>query len=164
MNNFKKGRFGGGNKGGGFNKGGFDRGESRGGFRSAPGRDFSRPMEMHQATCARCQKMCEVPFRPNGKKPVFCKDCFASGRPDVPGRDFSRPDHSARPSFRPEGGERRSDDLKAQIETLNSKIDSLTRMVQALSHAPAQKEAAVPAVKSPAKIKAKKTVKKTGKK
>ncbi len=26
--------------------------------------------------CDTCHKACEVPFKPNGKKPVFCDECF----------------------------------------------------------------------------------------
>lgn len=32
--------------------------------------------EMHTVTCSRCGKEAEVPFRPSGDKPVYCKDCF----------------------------------------------------------------------------------------
>lgn len=39
------------------------------------GRSESRPM-MHDATCGKCGRDCQVPFRPNGKKPVYCGDCF----------------------------------------------------------------------------------------
>lgn len=35
-----------------------------------------RQTELFQATCSNCHKNCDVPFKPNGKKPVFCKDCF----------------------------------------------------------------------------------------
>ena len=35
-----------------------------------------RPREMHKAVCAECGKECEVPFKPNGEKPVLCKECF----------------------------------------------------------------------------------------
>lgn len=31
---------------------------------------------MHTATCASCGDSCEVPFKPNGKKPVYCQACF----------------------------------------------------------------------------------------
>lgn len=110
---FKKGGFGGGQRSGdGFSKGSFN----KGGFRGAPKRDFSAPVELHQATCAHCHKPCEVPFRPNGKKPVFCKDCFASNRPDAPAQGHAQP---------------RTDDLKHQIEELTAKIDTLTRMIKA---------------------------------
>ncbi|MFA5364313.1 MAG: CxxC-x17-CxxC domain-containing protein [Candidatus Bathyarchaeia archaeon] len=35
---------------------------------------------MHKATCAECKKECEVPFKPNGTKPVYCRECFAKRR------------------------------------------------------------------------------------
>jgi len=160
MKDFKKGnRFGAGGNRGGFNKGGYDRG--------APRRDFSaRPTEMHQATCARCNKACEVPFRPNGKKPVFCKDCFASNRPDTYSHDFSRHNDAPRMPHRSEGAVERTDDLRSQVETLNTKLDMLVRMVQALEHTSAAKKEETPATGATAKVRvfARKGVKKTEKK
>ena len=114
MADFKTGkRFGGGNNRGPFNKGG---------FRGAPKRDSSRPTEMHQATCAHCNKACEVPFRPNGKRPVFCKDCFAGSKTDFP----------PRLSYRPERTVREGNDVQSQIEILNTKLDKLIRIVETL--------------------------------
>jgi CxxC-x17-CxxC domain-containing protein len=31
---------------------------------------------MHAATCAECGVETEVPFRPSGERPVYCRDCF----------------------------------------------------------------------------------------
>ena len=53
-----------------FNSGG------RGGFSGSRGGFDRRPREMHKATCAECKQECEVPFKPSGDKPVFCKECF----------------------------------------------------------------------------------------
>lgn len=54
---------------------GFD---ERGGSGFGGGGGFSnRPREMHKATCAECKKECEVPFKPSGDRPVYCRDCFA---------------------------------------------------------------------------------------
>jgi CxxC-x17-CxxC domain-containing protein len=53
---------------GNFNHGGGSRGG--GGFNS-----FG-PREMHKATCSKCKKECEVPFKPISGKPVYCKDCY----------------------------------------------------------------------------------------
>ena len=39
------------------------------------------PREMHKATCADCGKECEVPFKPDGSKPVYCRDCYQKHRP-----------------------------------------------------------------------------------
>jgi CxxC-x17-CxxC domain-containing protein len=31
----------------------------------------------YEATCSRCQKVTRVPFKPDGVRPVFCKECLA---------------------------------------------------------------------------------------
>lgn len=45
-----------------------------------PRRDFndrgSDKPALFDATCARCGSACKVPFRPNGRKEVFCSKCF----------------------------------------------------------------------------------------
>ena len=48
---------------GNFNKGGFNK-------------SFG-PREMHKATCSECGQECQVPFKPQEGKPVYCKDCYA---------------------------------------------------------------------------------------
>lgn len=53
-------------------------GGNRGGFGNrGRGNSFgnNRP-EMHDVTCSKCGKQCQVPFRPTGAKPVMCSDCF----------------------------------------------------------------------------------------
>jgi CxxC-x17-CxxC domain-containing protein len=42
-----------------------------------PHRHDRGPREMHKATCAECNKECEIPFKPSGDRPVYCRDCFA---------------------------------------------------------------------------------------
>ena len=133
MRDFKKGGFG----GGGF-KGGAGHGASRGGPQKGGGfkGGFSRPMEMHQATCASCNKACEVPFRPNGKKPVFCRDCFRKeeGLGEAPrygAREFddrprafaSRPERPSAPAPRPPAPG--NDEVVRQLKQLNEKMDEL---------------------------------------
>lgn len=44
-----------------------------------PRRDFAtgpKP-KMHKAICSECGIGCEVPFKPAGQKPIFCRPCFA---------------------------------------------------------------------------------------
>ena len=41
------------------------------------GGGFGRPREMNKAVCAECKKECEVPFKPSGDRPVYCRDCFS---------------------------------------------------------------------------------------
>lgn len=72
--------------------GGRDFGKSRGGDRD---RRFEsnregRP-EMFKAVCADCGKSCEIPFKPNGNRPVFCSTCFSEHSGDGGERsDFKR--------------------------------------------------------------------------
>ncbi len=50
-------------------------GERRGGFRP------SGPREMHKATCADCNQETEVPFKPSGDRPVYCRECYQKHKP-----------------------------------------------------------------------------------
>ena len=38
------------------------------------------PREMHKAVCADCGKECEVPFKPDPSRPVYCRECWAKRR------------------------------------------------------------------------------------
>lgn len=42
--------------------------------------------ELHKATCSDCGKETEVPFKPSGDRPVYCRDCFQKHR--KPRRNF----------------------------------------------------------------------------
>ncbi len=44
------------------------------GFQGGYGRG---PREMHKAVCSDCKKECEVPFKPSGDRPIYCKECFS---------------------------------------------------------------------------------------
>ncbi len=37
--------------------------------------------EMHDITCADCGNESQVPFKPDGERPVYCKDCYVKHRP-----------------------------------------------------------------------------------
>lgn len=65
--------------------GSFNRDDRSGGGRGP--RDFGRkgfggrdpgakPAFKYDATCSKCGKACQVPFKPAGDRPVFCRDCF----------------------------------------------------------------------------------------
>ena len=98
------------------------------------------PFTLHKATCAECSKTCEVPFRPISGKPVYCKDCFnpAGGSFKEGGRGgdrFEKRDFKPRAEYTPrsEAGAPNSDTVMKQFEVLNTKIEALTRAVEALS-------------------------------
>jgi len=49
-----------------------------------------RERAMYKAICADCSKECEVPFRPNQDRPVYCRECFSrrkTGGPFKTNRD-----------------------------------------------------------------------------
>lgn len=52
-------------------------GNSGGGHNDRYGGGGGRPQrEMHDAVCANCGKVAQVPFRPTEGRPVYCSDCF----------------------------------------------------------------------------------------
>jgi CxxC-x17-CxxC domain-containing protein len=129
MNDFKKrNKFGAGEKG-----------DRRGG--NAGKRDFNKShfggsrnsgMELFQATCAGCGKTCEVPFRPNGKKPVYCRECFdrnngGSTRPERPERSerFERPSYRQEQPHVSSGSELQ--EIKRNIDALHAKMDAVIK-------------------------------------
>jgi len=61
--------------GGGFRRGG-------GGFRR-----FGGPREMHKIKCSECGKDAEVPFKPRGDLPVYCRECFMKRKGITPRKE-----------------------------------------------------------------------------
>ncbi|MCK9604514.1 MAG: hypothetical protein M0R66_09170 [Candidatus Omnitrophica bacterium] len=57
-----------------------------------------------KAICAGCNTECEVPFKPTGDRPVYCKECFAK-RKEGSGSNLPREDREDR---RPAGREKPS--------------------------------------------------------
>ena len=39
------------------------------------------PREMHKVTCADCGQETEVPFKPDGSRPVYCQECYRKRKP-----------------------------------------------------------------------------------
>ena len=96
----------------GFNSRGRDRGF--GGDREFS-RDRPQRREMHEVTCSKCGKNCQVPFKPTGNKPVFCSECF--GQQNDRGNNFSQSNHSS-PSV--------------DLSGINAKLDKIIAILQEL--------------------------------
>jgi CxxC-x17-CxxC domain-containing protein len=106
---------------GGRRTGGFGRNNrSSGGF-GGERRSFDRP-EMHEATCSKCGKSCQVPFKPTGSKPVFCSDCFRQ-QGDGQQESFARPQRSAPVN---------SGISQEQFKQLNDKLDKILAFLATL--------------------------------
>lgn len=110
--------------------------------------------ELFTAECAACHNKCEVPFRPNGKKPVYCSNCFVKDGESAPRgdrRDFSRPAPSfAQPAARPDNS---SFELKRELQAVNEKLERLINIMEGAVRVeeemvtPAPTKAAAPAAK-----------------
>ena len=37
--------------------------------------------EMYKIKCSECGNDAEVPFKPDGERPVYCRDCYRAKRP-----------------------------------------------------------------------------------
>lgn len=95
------------------------------------GADRREAVQKFDAICSSCGKACQVPFRPNGKLPVYCKECFDSprkpgmgagaGKPT--GKIFSTNDSAS-------GGGKTIADLTRQIAAMNTKIDTMLEILQ----------------------------------
>lgn len=126
-------------------KGRFDkkpRHDARGGGNRYEDRG-QKEMQLFQATCTTCGKSCEVPFRPDGTKPVLCRDCFAKknasphqdhGREDRPRFDRNasssdnRFDRNAAPS-RPSAPEVDLSGIIKQIAALEVKVNKILDII-----------------------------------
>jgi CxxC-x17-CxxC domain-containing protein len=98
-------------------------GPSRPSFGSRRADDHST--ESHKTTCSECHAPCEVPFKPNGKKPVYCRNCFKHNSPTTAftGQVFSHPTE-----YTEDGS---TTDLKKQFSILNTKLDRLISAIEA---------------------------------
>lgn len=111
-------------------KGGFSGGNKFGGPRD------ERP-DMHMATCSECGVSCEVPFKPNGRKPVFCRDCFR--KQEGEGQSYERPKSFEKSTYQstPHGG---NEEVVRQLKALNGKMDQLLAALKELSEEVAETE------------------------
>lgn len=86
-----------------------------------------REGEAHKTTCDGCHAPCEVPFVPNGKKPVYCRNCYK-------GKDASNTSFTGQAFTAPTSlGE--DADLKKQFSILNTKLDRLISAIEAQTRA-----------------------------
>jgi len=115
-------------------------GEKKPWERRSSGPGGGHEQTMHPATCSSCNQPCEVPFRPNGRKPVFCSNCFkkegggesrdfhASAAP----KTFSREPRAFSldtPSF---SEHKAPDQTNAQFAALSKKMDTMIQMLSEL--------------------------------
>lgn len=93
--------------------------------------------DVFKTICSVCNKPCEVPFKPNGKKPVFCDSCFShtkevASTPYVKRKDktvFDTPENFIAPTYTGKIHEQSTEvkiaDLKRELSSANAKLDKL---------------------------------------
>jgi CxxC-x17-CxxC domain-containing protein len=99
------------------------------------GRDFAprddRPQTMFKTVCSDCGKECEVPFKPNGSKPVFCRDCFQGKRRFEGPKENNFPPR--RPSFDDRGPQHQGPPPppahREDFAMLNAKLDRILNLL-----------------------------------
>src|SRR3989338_5282030 len=150
-----------------------DRGNDRGG---------ERKIELFTTACTTCGKSCEVPFKPDGTKPVLCRDCFAAknagwdnarGGNRFPSNDFAprKPERSFdTPRLERTPGVSREDfaALSRHVTALDAKINEILAIVKTahvvVEKSPVAAEAATGEEETIKKVRKPKSVKKVVKK
>jgi len=91
--------------------------------RSYGGRGSFDEREMYKATCADCGKETEVPFKPDGSKPVYCSECYAKrrGRGSFGGSSGGR-ERRARPERADSMVIGLIEEIRADIKAIKAKI------------------------------------------
>lgn len=95
---------------------GFVRRGNEGSAGFSKSQDRGGKLELFDVTCESCGKATQVPFKPTGGKPVYCRDCFNAGPKTERSGD--------RPARR--GSDRGPDEL-AEI---NRKLDRIMRALK----------------------------------
>ncbi len=85
-----------------------------------------------KAICSKCGKQCELPFKPNGSRPVYCAQCFRTNKPfenERPERrEFDRPRYDSKPSY--DNRNTSSQGItRDQYEALNAKLDRILKII-----------------------------------
>ena len=113
---------------------------SRGGFSRGGGRNSGMPAfdkRLYKATCEKCGDNCEVPFKPAGGRPIYCRDCFRTmegsesprpkqfGKREYPGS--RRPDNFRKSEYSESA---KPDQFKRELDQINLKLDKILRALE----------------------------------
>ena len=81
--------------------------------------------EMHKAVCDACGKDCDLPFKPTGSKPVYCRDCFKKEGGGTENRYQARAPR--RSNFDRRDDERPQKNI--QLEAIERKLDKILKLL-----------------------------------
>lgn len=111
----------------------FKRDNRSGGGRSFGKRDFKgnrdkRPLQKYDATCSNCGKECQLPFKPTGERPVYCRECFAEMGGGDTNRSYGR-DNREQSLFQKPQDNRQPSISTEQFAQLNAKLDRILQLL-----------------------------------
>jgi CxxC-x17-CxxC domain-containing protein len=119
----------------GGSKGGY-KGKSAGSFGDSarrPRRDEGSK-EMFEATCTQCNLACEVPFKPNGRKPVLCSICFRKENGGSATPSYFKPSYDRSSSFeKPAYRSTPHNDNEEVVRQLRALNDKMTQLIAAIN-------------------------------
>lgn len=108
-------------------EGKFDRRETGRSHSKVPG-----GLELFEVTCDKCGRKCDVPFKPTGNKPVYCRTCFRQNESGESGDNFE-----SKGKFRDRSREKFSDDFESKsnisskdVEIINRKLDKIMKALK----------------------------------
>ncbi len=79
--------------------------------------------ELHATTCAKCGRKCDVPFKPSGNKPIYCRSCFR----DSPGEQHAGGSERFMPRERSREFVPRASDCSQEMESIRHELQELNR-------------------------------------
>lgn len=83
--------------------------------------------ELFSATCNECGQECEVPFRPNGSKPVYCRNCFRKDEGGDRKPSFEKPAYRSTPRVPS------NDEVVRELRALNAKMNEVLQALMDLA-------------------------------
>ncbi|MGV8141118.1 MAG: CxxC-x17-CxxC domain-containing protein [Candidatus Woesearchaeota archaeon] len=89
--------------------------------------------KLHEAVCDRCGQKCDLPFKPTGNKPIYCRSCFRETKGSSEDNFRSRGKSGSR--FEHRGADRfdREPETKEQpipsdaLDKINRKLDKIMK-------------------------------------
>jgi len=97
------------------------------------GRDSKKDsgLQLYHAVCDKCGKDCDLPFKPTGNKPVYCRNCFKANGPDE-SRSFDRGKFDNRSESRDRFEPRPATQnvTSEDIEKINKKLDKIMKALK----------------------------------
>jgi CxxC-x17-CxxC domain-containing protein len=80
---------------------------------------------LHEAVCDRCGRKCDLPFKPTGNKPIYCRSCFRQNNSE---NDFGKNFESKK------FGDRHESNMpitsSEELESINQKLDKIMKALK----------------------------------